>query len=162
STNYQTPGQRVQYTCSRANGQPYSAIEVVAGTYAWNEDIAGAEIIAGKGKATPMPATVQERLVRLWASPQGAPNAALLAAGKTTEKTNGVVARDLTTTETETGSVYVVLPVPASVKKAMPNASLAAANKGPDLAAGTEQTPRLASGKPDMTGNWNSSGMNWR
>ena len=45
STSYQTPGQRVQYTCTRPNGQPYSGIEVVSGQYAWNEDIPGAEII---------------------------------------------------------------------------------------------------------------------
>src|SRR5688572_32804904 len=32
STNYQAPGQRVQYTCTRQNGQEYSAIEVVSGT----------------------------------------------------------------------------------------------------------------------------------
>jgi hypothetical protein len=253
STSYQTPGQRVQIACTRANGQTYSAIEVVSGQYAWNEDVAGAEIVAGKGKATPTPMAVQERLIRLWASPQGAPKAAIMGvaenaeiganpgtllkdgvdtAGKTAltweggkavvtfpipgvpgamasatldakymtekvvvkngattteftygkyadwnnplnkvevwyagtiaEKKNGVVARDLTTTETETGSVYVVLPVPASVTKAMPGATQAAAATGPALAAGTEQTPRLASGKPDMTGNWNSNGMNWR
>src|SRR5580704_678925 len=52
STNYQTPGQRVQYTCTRSNGQTYSNIEVVSGQYAWNEDIPGAEIMPGKGKAT--------------------------------------------------------------------------------------------------------------
>src|SRR5688500_354866 len=75
STNYQLPGQRTQITCTR-NGQSYTAIEVVSGAYAWNEDIVGAEIVAGKGKATPMPAAVQERLIRLWASPQGAPKAA--------------------------------------------------------------------------------------
>jgi hypothetical protein len=50
STNYQTPGQRIQTTCTRSNGQTSSAIEVVSGQYAWNEDIAGAEIIAGKAK----------------------------------------------------------------------------------------------------------------
>jgi hypothetical protein len=73
STNYQLPGQRVQYACTRPNGQTYSNIEVVSGPYAWNEDIPGAAIVAGKGKATPMAAAVQERLIRLWASPQGAP-----------------------------------------------------------------------------------------
>src|SRR5438105_3576666 len=50
SINYQTPGERVQYTCTRANGQPYSNVEVVSGQYAWNEDIPGAEIVPGKGK----------------------------------------------------------------------------------------------------------------
>jgi hypothetical protein len=85
SANYQAPGQRVQYTCTRANGQTYSNIEVVSGRYAWNEDIPGAELIAGKGKATPMPAAVQERLIRLWASPQGAPKAALEGVGPATD-----------------------------------------------------------------------------
>ena len=207
STNYQTPGQRTQIECTRANGQKYSTIEVVNGEYAWNEDIPGAEIVAGKGKATPMPAALQERLIRLWASPQGAPKAALAAAAgtpatavgqnpaalldraapgaaKTTlswpvvtfpipgvpgatatatldsgflatrvvvtqgsnmtefvygdyqdwnnplnkiealyagtivERRNGAVVRNLTTVQTETGSVYVVMPVPASVRKA--------------------------------------------
>ena len=38
STNYQTFSQRIQYSCTRANGQTYSNIEVVSGLYAWNED----------------------------------------------------------------------------------------------------------------------------
>ena len=77
STNYQTFSQRIQYTCTRPNGQTYSNVEVVSGLYAWNEDTPGAEIGPTKGKATPMPAAVQERLIRLWASPQGAPKAAV-------------------------------------------------------------------------------------
>ena len=44
STNYQTSSQRIQYTCTRANGQTYSNVEVVSGQYAWNEDTPGAEI----------------------------------------------------------------------------------------------------------------------
>jgi hypothetical protein len=39
-------------------------------------------------------------------------------AGKLVEKWNGVIVRDLTTIETETGNVYVVMPVPESVRKA--------------------------------------------
>ena len=254
STSYQTPGQRVQYTCTRANGQTYSAVEVVSGQYAWNEDIPGAEIIAGKGKATPMPSAVQERLIRLWASPQGAPKAAILAAapgaeiganpgtllkdgvakagetsvswqdgkavvtypipgvpgamatatlnnkymaekvvvkhgsktfeftygdyqdwnnplnkvdvlyaGKIAERHDGAVVRDLTTVQTETGSVYVVMPVPASVKAAIHPTVPAA--KQQTLAAGpgpSGETPRMANGHPDLTGNWNFAAMNWR
>ena len=80
STNYQTFTQRIQYACARANGQKASNIEVVSGLYAWNEDVVGAEIGATKGKATPMPAAVQERIIRFWASPQGAPKAAIMAA----------------------------------------------------------------------------------
>ena len=39
-------------------------------------------------------------------------------AGKLVEKRNGAALRELTTVETETGNVYVVMPVPQSVKKA--------------------------------------------
>jgi hypothetical protein len=186
STNYQVPGQRVQYTCTRANGQELKAIEVVSGQFAWDEDVVGAEIVAGRGKATPRPTLLAERLIRLWASPQGAPKAAAAGGDKTTvahdtgkpvvtypipgvpgavatatldakymaervevrqgnvvtvftyadyqdwnnplnkieafyagklmETRNGTAVRDLTTVETETGNVYVVMPVPASVR----------------------------------------------
>jgi hypothetical protein len=77
STNYQTLSQRIQYTCTRANKQAYSNIEVVSWQYAWNEDTPGAEIAGTKGKVAAMPAAVQERLIRIWASPQGAPKSAL-------------------------------------------------------------------------------------
>ena len=40
-------------------------------------------------------------------------------AGRLIERKNGAVVRDLTTSETETGNVYVVAPVPPSVQKAM-------------------------------------------
>jgi hypothetical protein len=252
STNYQIPGQRIQYTCTQSNGQPYSNIEVVNGPYAWNEDIPGAELVAGQGKATPMANAVQERLIRLWASPQGAPKAALagtgqpdpakladdsrsvvgstsvswvgskpvvtfpipgvpgamatatlndnymaesvvvkqgsntteftygdyadwntplnkvevLYAGKMTERDDGKVMRDLTTKQTETGSVYVVMPVPASVSKAVkvavqpPRPPTLPREEAPPPA--DAPTPRLADGHPDLSGNWNYRGMNWR
>ena len=76
SISYQTSGERIQITGTRPNGQSCSNIEVLSGAYAWNEDIPGAELVPGKGKATPMPATVEERMIRLWASPQGAFKAA--------------------------------------------------------------------------------------
>ena len=251
STSYQTPGQRVQYTCTRSNGQTYSNVEVVSGQYAWNEDIAGAEIVPGKGKATPMPDAVQERLIRVWASPQGAAKAAIaglapavqlganpatllkdgvdkvgqtslswqegkpvvtypipgvpgaiatatlndkfmaervvvkqgsktteftygdyqdwnnplnkidaLYAGKITECHDGAVLRDLTTVQTETGSVYVVMPVPASVRAAIHVA--AQPTPAPKALEASGQTPRMANGHPDLTGNWNYNAMNWR
>jgi hypothetical protein len=250
STNYQSYSQRISYTCTRANGQAYSNVEVVSGLYAWNEDMIGAEIGGAKGKATPMPATVQERLIRFWASPQGAPKAAVagttdtfwlganpgtlfadgvdkvrdtslvwdggkpvltfplpgvsgatatatlddrflvekvvvksgavttefaysnyqdfnnplnkievLYPGRLTERRNGAVVRDLTTTETETGNVYVVAPVPASVKAAMS----VSAKMPVGVMARTERpidksipTPRLGT-HPDLTGNWQFS-----
>ncbi len=260
SISYQTSGERIQYTGTRPNGQACSNVEVLSGAYAWNEDIPGAELVAGKGKATPMPATVEERMIRLWASPQGAfkgamagisdppemaprpqrvpadvskagktsvawegnkpvvtfpipgvPNATASAtldakympekvvvksgsntyeftysdykdfnnplnpaeafyAGKMTERKNGVVVRDITTTVTETGQMYVVMPVPASVKAAIKPA-LQAANWTLNADAPVRQTaaavatPRLADGHPDMTGSWgwrSSSSYGWR
>jgi hypothetical protein len=251
STSYQTPGQRVQYTCTRANGQTVSGIEVVSGPYAWNEDMVGAEIVPGKGKATPMPDAVEERLIRVWASPQGAPKAAIagvaptaplgsnpgtllkdgvdkvggtslaweggkpvltfpipgvpgamatatlnakymaervvvkhgsktteftygdyqdwnnplnkvdvLYAGKITERHGGAVVRDLTTVQTETGSVYVVMPVPSSVQAAIHVAAQPAPAAKTLEAIG--ETPRMPNGHPDLTGNWNFNAMNWR
>src|SRR5262245_20667135 len=247
STNYQSFTQRIQYTCTRAGGQKYSNIEVVSGLYAWNEDVMGAEIGATKGKAVAMPNAVQDRLIRIWASPQGAAKAAVtgttetlwwganpgtlfkdgldkvgttsvswqagkpvvtfaipgvagatgtatldakymtekvvvtqgqttteftysgykdwnnplnpievLYAGKLTEKKNGAVVRDLTTDVTETGNVYVVAPVPASVRAAIkPTGQLP---KGvwakPETPINTSApTPRMGS-HPDLTGNW--------
>jgi|KBSMisStandDraft_5_1062788.scaffolds.fasta_scaffold194009_2 hypothetical protein len=78
--NYQVPGWRTQIECTRANGQKYSNVETVSGDFAWDEDIPGAELVAGKGKATPKPAALQERLIRLWASPHGAVKAAIAGA----------------------------------------------------------------------------------
>jgi hypothetical protein len=78
--NYQIPGYRTQIACTRANGQMYSNVETMSGDYAWDETIPGAELVPGEGKATPRPGTLQERRIRLWASPQGAPKAALAAA----------------------------------------------------------------------------------
>jgi hypothetical protein len=188
STNYPNTGQRVQYTCKLPNGQDVKNVEVLSGQYAWDEDIPGAELISGKGHATSKPGALRERLIRLWAGPQGAVKAAnaggdkttvaevagkmtvtfpipgvsgavatatldaknmaervevrdgnttteftygnyadwnnplnkidAFYAGKIVEKKNGVTIRDLTTVETETANLYVVMPVPASVKKA--------------------------------------------
>jgi hypothetical protein len=187
STNYPNAGQRIQYTCKLANGQDVKNVEVVSGQYAWDEDTPGAELVAGTGKATSKPDALRERLIRLWAGPQGGLKAANAGGDKTTvaevagkmtvtypipgvagaiatatldaknmpervevkdgntiteftygnyqdwnnplnkidafyagrivEKKNGVVIRDLTTVETETGNLYVVMPVPPSVKK---------------------------------------------
>jgi len=80
SANYQIPGYRTQIECTRPNGETYKNVETMSGEYAWDEDIPGAEIVAGKGKATPRPDAFQERLIRLWASPHGAPKAAIAGA----------------------------------------------------------------------------------
>ncbi|MEO8257496.1 MAG: hypothetical protein ABI868_09135 [Acidobacteriota bacterium] len=255
STNYQTLSQRINYTCTRANTQTYSNIEVVSWQSAWNEDTPGAEIAGAKGKAAAMPAAVQERLIRIWASPQGAPKSALAGtmntwtlganpgtviadgatkvgntsvawdaagkpvvtfpipgvpgatgtatldakymtekvvvtqgaatteftysdyqdwnnplnkievfyAGRLTEKKNGAVVRDLTTSETETGNVYVVAPVPPSVQKA-----ITVATKAPAIVFARQEppnnttapTPRLGA-HPDLSGNWAEFNIGW-
>jgi len=254
SVSYQTSGERIQITGTRPNGQSCSNVEVLSGAFAWNEDIPGAELVAGKGKATPMPATAEERMIRLWASSQGAwkaamagildppqmaarpqripadvmmsgktsvawvgnkpvltfpipgvPNATATATldakfmaehvvvkngattydftysdykdwnnplnpadalipGKMTEKKNGAVVRDITTTLTETGQMYVVVPVPASVKAAIkptnqPVNWALPANAAPAAPTQTAAvvTPRLANGKPDLTGVWGAA-----
>jgi hypothetical protein len=78
--NYQIPGYRTQVECRRANGQTYSNVETLNGTFAWDEDRPGAEIVPGEGKATPRPNARDERMIRLWANPHGAAKAALAAA----------------------------------------------------------------------------------
>jgi hypothetical protein len=80
SANYRIPGYRTQIECTRGNGETYANIETMSGPYAWDEDIPGAEIIPGEGKATPRQARLEERRIRLWASPHGAPKAAIAAA----------------------------------------------------------------------------------
>jgi len=80
SANYQIPGYRTQIECRRPDGRTYANVETMSGRYAWDEDIPGAEILAGEGTAVPRPAALQERLIRLWASPHGAPKAAIAAA----------------------------------------------------------------------------------
>jgi len=88
--NYQIPGYRTQIECTLPNKQTYKNVETMSGDYAWDEDIPGAELVPGKGKATPRPATLEERRIRLWASPQGAPKAAIAgAAGMPTTESFG-------------------------------------------------------------------------
>ncbi len=79
SINYWLPGMRAQYSCTTPDGRMRKAIEVVSGKFAWDEDIAGAELIAGKGTATPKPNALTERLIRIWSGPQGAAKAAAAA-----------------------------------------------------------------------------------
>jgi hypothetical protein len=261
SISYRVSGERIQIVGTRPNGQSCSVVEVLSGAYTWNEDIPGAELIPGKGKATPMPATVEERMIRLWASSQGAWKAAMagildppqlaprpqqipadvttagkttlawvnnkpvltfpipgvptatatatldakfmaesvvvkngpntyeftysgykdwnnplnpaeaFVPGKMTEKKNGTVVRDITTTLTETAQMYIVIPVPASVKAAIarptnqpinfllsaaPAGGGRGANAAPAVATQTAAvtTPRRADSKPDLSGSW--------
>ena len=88
---YDFPGMRVDIT--RAAGTPAREIQVVSGTYAWNEiDKIGGGLEPGWGSAVPAMDTVNERLLRMWMSPIGVYKAAFAAQSKaqvTTE--NGAV-----------------------------------------------------------------------
>ncbi len=82
-------------------------------------------------------------------------------AGRMTEKKNGTVVSDITTTVTETGQMYVIAPVPASVKAAIKPTNqpldwtldrrLEPAPWDKDAAVAT---PRRADGHPDLSGIW--------
>ena len=78
--NYQVPGWRTQIECTFKNKQTYKNVETLSGEFAWDEDMPGAELVPGKGKATPRPETLEERRIRLWASPHGALKAAIAGA----------------------------------------------------------------------------------
>ena len=78
--NYQVPGWRTQIECTFKNKQTYKNVETLSGDFAWDEDIPGAELVAGEGKATPNQAALIERRIRLWASPHGAVKAAIAGA----------------------------------------------------------------------------------
>ena len=135
--NYQVPGYREQIECTRANGQKYSNVETVSGEFAWDEDMPGAELVAGKGKATPKQAALQERLIRLWASPHGAPKAAIAAAAGlppsqtfgqnpavVLDKQTAAGAKAGTTLSWEGEKAVVTFPIPG-VPGAMATATLA-------------------------------------
>jgi len=80
SANYRLPGYRTQIECTLPNGRTYSNVETMSGDYAWDEDRPGAGLVPGEGTAMPNQGALEERLIRLWASPHGAPKAAIAAA----------------------------------------------------------------------------------
>jgi hypothetical protein len=77
----------------------------------------------------------------------------LYMAGRMVERRNGQVVRDINTVVTETGSVYVVVPVPPSVGPTEPLPMYGSDQEEPKLTS-TAPTPRLPNGKPDLTGSW--------
>jgi len=80
SANYQSEGYRTRIECTLPNGRSYVNVETISGDYVWDEDMPGAELVPGQGKATPNPQARDERLIRLYASPHGAPKAAIAGA----------------------------------------------------------------------------------
>src|SRR5687767_14091851 len=123
--NYQVPGWRTSIECTFKNKQTYKNVEVLSGEYAWDEDIRGAELVPGKGKATPNPAALVERRIRLWASPHGSVKAAIAgAAGMSTLESFGenpavlldaqakAGAKSMTTLEWQGDKAVLTFPVP--------------------------------------------------
>jgi len=71
------------------------------------------------------------------------------------ERRNGAVVRDLTTEVTETGDVYVVAPVPASVKTAIKVTGSSPVAFSPRRTSSKHVGAHAAVGRhPDLTGNW--------
>ena len=83
---YDFPGMRVELERTAGGAAPQREIQVVSGTYAWNEDKPGAGLVAGYGKPVPAADSVNDRLLRLWMMPFGAYKAAV-AAGSNTKVT---------------------------------------------------------------------------
>ena len=83
---YDFPGMRVELERTAGGAAPQREIQVVSGTYAWNEDKPGAGLVAGYGKPVPAGDSVSDRLLRLWMMPFGAYKAAV-AAGSNTKVT---------------------------------------------------------------------------
>jgi hypothetical protein len=88
-------GVRVDYTHAGAGGKPQRRVEVVAGEFAWDEATPGMN-------ATPAPATLRERLIRYYASPQALVKAAV-AAGANTKVSQ------------QAGNTVLTFPLPAPV-----------------------------------------------
>ena len=91
SLRFNVPAMRVDFSC--AGRPPQRHIQVVAGTFAWDETQ------PGKG-ATPAPGSVNDRLLQIWTLPQGIVKAAT-AAGNNAKVT------------LEGGVVYITFPLPA-------------------------------------------------
>ena len=88
SLSYFTPAMRVDVLRDPGG----RGIQVVSGTFAWDESVPGAGFIPGT-TAKPAPAAVKDRLLQLWRTPHGALKAAERAASsaKITNE-NGVTA----------------------------------------------------------------------
>ena len=99
---YDFPGMRVDVT--RASGTPAREIQVVSGTFAWNEiDKIGGGLAPGWGSAAPAADAVSDRLLRLWTTPFGVYKAA-------------VAAGDKTRVTTEKGAVVLTFPLTNSAR----------------------------------------------
>ena len=113
--NYQVGGMRAEYACTLPTGRSREGIEVLSGRFAWDEDEVGAGLIPGRGTPTPKPDALTERIIRLWAGPQGAVKAAW-AGG------------EMTKVALEGDKIVVTFPIPG-VQGATAKATLNANNR---------------------------------
>ncbi len=86
---YNPAAMRVEITRTPDGGAAQHSIQTVRETWAWDESQIGAGLVPGKGTATPVNASVQERLLNLWALPYGVIKAAYAAGDKATIATEG-------------------------------------------------------------------------
>jgi hypothetical protein len=86
---YNPAAMRVEITRTPDGGAAQHSIQTVRETWAWDESQIGAGLVPGKGTATAVNASVQERLLNLWALPYGVIKAAYAAGDKTTVATEG-------------------------------------------------------------------------
>lgn len=88
SIAYDFPAMRVDVT--RASGTPQREIQVVSGTFAWNEvDKIGGGLVPGWGSAVAAMDTATDRLLRLWTTPFGVYKAAVAAGERTKAAVEG-------------------------------------------------------------------------
>jgi hypothetical protein len=79
---------RIEMTRTLSGGAaPLHTFEVVRDMYAWDESEIGAGLAPGKGIATPVMASVNNRLLLLWTLPYGVIKAAVAAGDKATMST---------------------------------------------------------------------------
>jgi len=112
SLSYFIPAMRVDVTRSNPDGPvqgggglplaaPVRQIQVVNGTFAWNESVPGAGFTPGT-TATPAPGSANDRLLQLWSTPYGALKAAERAGANARITQDG-------------GATFITFPLPGSL-----------------------------------------------
>ena len=77
--------------------------------------------------------------------------------GRMVERRNGQVVRDVNTVVTETGSVYVVVPVPSNVGPTQP-LPMYGSDQQPPMLDFQRSDAAPGKGKPDLNASWRSDG----
>ena len=88
AAGYNPPAMRVEITRADSDaGGPQRSIQTVRENFAWDESELGAGLVPGKGVATPMNVTVNDRLLQVWTLPYGVVKSALAAGERTVVST---------------------------------------------------------------------------